>query len=112
MDLILPIAFLPGINGEEIVVIFLVVLLLFGPRRLPEIARSIGRTLDQLRRASQDFKDQLMQVDREISSDQPKTNPDALPKPQAPAESVGGGAGEEKPKNEPQSGEDKHDLAG
>lgn len=57
-------AFLSGPPGTgEILVLFVVVLLVFGPRRLPEVARTVGRTLDQLRRASQDFRDQIMQID-------------------------------------------------
>ena len=57
-------AFLSGAPGPgELIVIFLVILVLFGPRRLPEIARTIGKTLNDLRRASQDFKDQIMTID-------------------------------------------------
>jgi TatA/E family protein of Tat protein translocase len=47
----------------EIFVIFMVILVLFGPRRLPEIAKMIGRTLNELRRASEDFKDQVLSID-------------------------------------------------
>ena len=47
----------------ELVVIFMVILVLFGPRRLPEIAKMIGRTLSELRRASEDFKDQVLSID-------------------------------------------------
>jgi TatA/E family protein of Tat protein translocase len=47
----------------ELVVIFMVILVLFGPRRLPEIAKMIGRTLNELRRASEDFKDQVLSID-------------------------------------------------
>ena len=60
-----PIAFIPGINGGEMVVLFVVILILFGPKRLPEITKTIGRVLEQLRRASQEFKDQVMQMDVE-----------------------------------------------
>lgn len=55
--------FIPGTGGGEILIIFLVILVLFGPRRLPEVARSIGRVLEELRKASQDFKDQVMSID-------------------------------------------------
>ncbi len=40
----------------ELVMIFVVALLLFGPRQLPNIGRSIGRALGEFRRASNDFK--------------------------------------------------------
>jgi len=59
-------AFLSGAPGPgELIVIFLVILVLFGPKRLPEIARMVGKTLNDLRRASQDFKDQIMTIDEE-----------------------------------------------
>ena len=61
-----PMSFLSGAPGAgEIILIFVVILLLFGPKRLPEIARMIGRTLDELRKASQDFKDQIMAIDED-----------------------------------------------
>ena len=60
MNLFLP-AFIAGAPGAgELALLFVVILLLFGPKRLPEIARMIGRTFDEMRRASQEFRDQLM----------------------------------------------------
>jgi TatA/E family protein of Tat protein translocase len=40
----------------EIIMIFIVGLLLFGPRKMPQIGRSIGRALGEFRRASNEFK--------------------------------------------------------
>lgn len=40
----------------EIILIFVVALLLFGPRKMPQIGRSIGRALGEFRRASNEFK--------------------------------------------------------
>ena len=40
----------------EIIMIFVVGLLLFGPRKMPQIGRSIGRALGEFRRASNEFK--------------------------------------------------------
>ncbi|HEY2959829.1 MAG TPA: twin-arginine translocase TatA/TatE family subunit [Actinomycetota bacterium] len=45
----------------EIVTILLVCLLVFGPERLPEVARQVGRGLGKLRLASQNALDQLRQ---------------------------------------------------
>jgi TatA/E family protein of Tat protein translocase len=64
MSMYCPCAFLTGAPGMgELLLLFVVILVLFGPKRLPGIARMIGKTLDELRRASQDFKDQIMQID-------------------------------------------------
>lgn len=48
-----------GLGGSEVVVIFVLALLVFGPRKLPEIGRTIGKTLAEFRRATQDFKSSL-----------------------------------------------------
>ncbi len=40
----------------EIVFIVILGLLVFGPRKLPEISRTIGRTLGELRRSAEDFQ--------------------------------------------------------
>jgi len=58
----------------ELVLIFVVALLLFGPRQLPQIGRTIGRALGEFRRASNDFKrtieDEVAAEDlREIKKD-------------------------------------------
>jgi sec-independent protein translocase protein TatA len=59
-------AFLPGsVGGLEVVVLFAIVLILFGPRRLPQVARDMGRMMQHLRKASDQFRDQLMQMDEE-----------------------------------------------
>lgn len=45
------------IGPWEIVLLLLVVMLLFGPRRLPEIGRAFGRTIQEFRRATRESKD-------------------------------------------------------
>lgn len=107
MEAILPILFLPGINGGEVLILFIAVLVLFGPKRLPEIVRTIGRTVAQLRKASGEFKEQIMKMDSE-------PEPEPEPEPQTPQ--VPEAQAEIPPKQEPadvppQEG-DKRDLAG
>lgn len=58
-------AFLSGVGLPEILVVLVVVLVLYGPRRLPEIARQVGKVIGDLRRASDDFRDQVMRADQE-----------------------------------------------
>jgi sec-independent protein translocase protein TatA len=71
-------AFLGEIGGGELLVVFVAILLLFGSNRLPEIARSIGRALEELRHASQNFRDQIMDADR--PEPKPPRPPAFLPK--------------------------------
>ena len=52
----MPLLFLEFIGTTELIVIAVVALLVFGPRKLPEIGRTIGRSLAEFKRASEDFK--------------------------------------------------------
>ncbi|MFT7514034.1 MAG: Sec-independent protein translocase protein TatA [Candidatus Omnitrophota bacterium] len=54
----------PG--GLEIFVLFAALVLLFGAKSLPGFARQFGRIMEELRRASWDFKRQMMEADYEI----------------------------------------------
>lgn len=46
-----------GLGVPELVVIFVIALLIFGPKKLPEIGKSIGRAMAELKKSTQDFKD-------------------------------------------------------
>lgn len=48
-----------SIGFPELLIIFALALLVFGPKKLPEIAKSIGRALREFRRVSDDLKGQL-----------------------------------------------------
>jgi sec-independent protein translocase protein TatA len=48
-----------SIGGPELVVIFVVALLIFGPRKLPELGRMVGKSLAEFRRAANDLRDSL-----------------------------------------------------
>ena len=50
---------LEGISVGELVFVFLVVLLFFGSKSIPKIARSLGRGIRQLRDASQQIQDDI-----------------------------------------------------
>jgi TatA/E family protein of Tat protein translocase len=47
------------IGLPELIVIFVVALLVFGPKRLPELARSLGKGIGELKRAFYDVKEQV-----------------------------------------------------
>lgn len=48
--------FLEFIGTSELLVVLVVALIIFGPRKLPELGRSLGQALHQVRSASEDFK--------------------------------------------------------
>ena len=63
-----------GIGMTELLVILGVALIVFGPTRLPELARSLGKAMNEFRRASTD----LRQTFREAVDD-PKPEPATAP---------------------------------
>jgi TatA/E family protein of Tat protein translocase len=69
-----------GIGGWEMLLIAVVALLVFGPKRLPELARQMGRGLAEFRRASTDLR-RSFDVDLD-----PKRTPAPDPETQPPAQ--------------------------
>lgn len=67
--------FLESLGTTELLIILLVALVLFGPRKLPEMARKFGKSLNDVKRASDDFKQTwerevaLESVEREAAID-------------------------------------------
>ena len=64
-----------SIGGGELLLILVLALLLFGPRRIPEIGRTIGKTLTQLRRATQEFR---TGIEREVEVEKLREAGDAM----------------------------------
>lgn len=59
--------FLEFLGTSELIVIALVALIIFGPRKLPDLGRSLGKSLGEFKRASEDFKrtwEREVEVDR------------------------------------------------
>ena len=65
-----------NIGFPELVVIFVVALLVFGPKRLPELGRSLGRGIAEFRRASTDLKNS---IEREIETAELPSSPTDKP---------------------------------
>jgi sec-independent protein translocase protein TatA len=62
-----------GVGGSEVLLVVLLVLVLFGSKRMPEFARGFGKLMRDFRRAVDDIK-------REIDNPAPPEPPD-IPKP-------------------------------
>jgi sec-independent protein translocase protein TatA len=96
-----------NLGMPELIMIMVLALLLFGPKKLPEIGKTVGKALGEFKRASNDLKrtieDEMNQVKEGIeppSGDPPKPEPPALapaagtvaqqatPDPQAPGRQV------------------------
>ncbi len=50
-----------GMSFSETIFLFLLALVIFGPKKLPEIARQVGNYLNEFKRASNEFKSQIEQ---------------------------------------------------
>lgn len=64
-----------SIGGFEWVLIILVILLFFGAKRIPELARGLGRGIQEFRKASDDIKKEIDQGRKDIE-DSTKFNDD------------------------------------
>ncbi len=57
------------IGGAELVLIVLLILLLFGPDKLPEIAKYMRKGVTEVRKAQQQIKQQIDEVTNEIDKE-------------------------------------------
>jgi TatA/E family protein of Tat protein translocase len=77
-----------NLGFPEMIFIFLLALIIFGPKKLPEIGRQIGRALHEFKRASNEFKAQIeteiSQLDAEVNR-QTILPPSELPSGAVPA---------------------------
>ncbi len=48
-----------GLGWQELLLIFFIALLIFGPKKLPEIGRSIGRAIAEFRKSSEHLKEEI-----------------------------------------------------
>ena len=60
-----------NIGPAEMIVILVIALIVFGPKRLPEIGRTVGKSLREFRRATQDIRDEF----EDNLQDEPETPP-------------------------------------
>ena len=67
-----------SIGMQELIIIFVIALIIFGPRKLPELGKSLGRSISEFKRASNDLRNTLEEEIRVDEQRQPKA-PAAIP---------------------------------
>ena len=76
MNSLEPVLLFGPIGPPEMIIIFVAVLLLFGAKRLPQLARSMGKSMGEFRRAKEEFESEIREAGREIEdSTSLETNP-------------------------------------
>jgi len=78
-----------NLGFPEMIFLFLLALLIFGPKKLPEIGRQVGRALSEFKRASDEFKSQIQS---EINKIDVEEHTQTILPPSPPVGSVAAGS--------------------
>ena len=74
-----------GFGPGEMMIVFIIVLLIFGPSQLPKLARGLGNAMREFRKAQREFSDELHKENAESKPDSPHRPPDSKPPEDKPA---------------------------
>lgn len=70
---------------QELIIIFVIALLVFGPRKLPELGRSLGKSLGEFKRASNELRNTLEEEVRVEEQKEASQRPSAATGTETPA---------------------------
>lgn len=59
-------AFIGGLGGQEMIIIFVVILLLFGAKKIPELARGLGKSMGEFKKAREEFEREVTRSEEEV----------------------------------------------
>jgi len=76
---------LGSIGMPELILIFIVALIVFGPKKLPEIGKSLGKGLAEFKKASDDFKQSIQKEVDGLKEETRLENPVVSAGPVVPA---------------------------
>ena len=63
------IAFIPGMQGgSEVLLVLFVILLLFGAKKLPELSRSLGKSLGEFKKGKEDVEREIRNMEKDVSA--------------------------------------------
>jgi sec-independent protein translocase protein TatA len=55
-----------GLGIPELILIFVIALIVFGPKKLPELGKSIGRAMAEFKKASEEFQESVREEMKEV----------------------------------------------
>ncbi len=55
-----------GLGIPELIIIFVIALVVFGPKKLPELGKSIGRAMAEIKKASEEFQENVRSEMKEV----------------------------------------------
>ena len=79
-----------GIGIPELILIFVVALVIFGPKKLPDLGKALGRGLAEFKKATQDFKDTIEMDTRPQRPQSPPPSAGTFERPDVAAGDGGG----------------------
>ena len=68
-----------GIGFQEMLIIIVVVLIFFGPKRLPDLAKSLGKGIAEFKKASEEVRKGIDEAVRDADSEEKDQEPPASP---------------------------------
>jgi len=72
-----------NLGGGEIILILALVLILFGAKKLPELAKGLGTGIKEFKKATRDVSEEMHSAMEETPSPAPRSLPPAAPQPEA-----------------------------
>jgi len=62
-------ALIGPVGWPELLIIFFIILIIFGPRKLPEVAEAMGKSIQKFKRASKDAREEIQSEIDDVKKD-------------------------------------------
>lgn len=56
-----------GLGGQEMILVFFIILLLFGAKKLPQLAKGIGKSMGEFKKAREDFENEISRAEDDVT---------------------------------------------
>lgn len=76
--------FIGNLGSSEMMVIFIAILLLFGAKKIPELARGLGKSMGEFKKARDEFENEIARAEDEVKIRQVANKEATAPVPKDP----------------------------